>query len=157
MDDFGPSVYSLGKLYALAERALPAVLGTPERKKLACEAPMASIAEIMRLLMDNRVMTLRMDHQIAELLDNVDMDTPQHIPMDLQGRWWAGYYAGKPAPDHGLTAMRKYAKLTQTEAADKIGVMQKDISRWERGEYQPSAESLKKLAEAYSCRIDDLI
>ena len=51
---------------------------------------------------------------------------------------------------------RKKLNLSQAELAEKVDCTQKDISRWEKGEFSPSAENLKKLAEALDCRIDDL-
>lgn len=56
-----------------------------------------------------------------------------------------------------LCIIRKQNKLKQSEVAEKIGVTQKDISRWETGAVTPSIESLKKLAAVYGVKLDDLI
>lgn len=55
-----------------------------------------------------------------------------------------------------LRAARKAAGLTQVELAEKVGCMQKDISRWENGRPM-TAETLKKLANALGCGMDDLV
>ncbi len=56
-----------------------------------------------------------------------------------------------------LETLRKSKDLTQSDLAAKIGVYQKDISRWENGARTPDIESLKKLAAALDCKIDDLV
>lgn len=58
---------------------------------------------------------------------------------------------------HPLKKQRKKLKLTQEELAEKIGVTQKDISRWENYMHKPSQENLQKLAEALDCTVDDII
>jgi transcriptional regulator with XRE-family HTH domain len=45
-------------------------------------------------------------------------------------------------------ALRKKAKLTQAQLADKVGVEQPTIGRWEKGERKPDLEDLDKLAVA---------
>lgn len=55
-----------------------------------------------------------------------------------------------------MKAARLAVGLTQKELAERIGCKQKDISRWESG--RPlMAETLKKIASALCCRMDDLI
>lgn len=56
-----------------------------------------------------------------------------------------------------LRIIRKQNWLKQSEVAAKIGVTQKDISRWETGAVTPSVESLKKLAAVYGVTVDELI
>lgn len=55
-----------------------------------------------------------------------------------------------------LRAARKAAGLTQVELAEKVGCKQKDISRWENGRPM-TAETLKKIANALGCSMDDLV
>lgn len=55
-----------------------------------------------------------------------------------------------------LKAARKAAGMTQAELAEKAGVLQKDVSRWENG-LEPRALTLKKLAQALGCSMDDLV
>ena len=57
-----------------------------------------------------------------------------------------------------MKAARVNAKLTQVEAAKKIGVTQNTIYRWEKGEIAPSFRHMHKICNAYnldSC--DDII
>lgn len=56
-----------------------------------------------------------------------------------------------------LRAARKAAGLSQVELAQIVGCTQKDISRWENCEREPMASSLKKLAQALGCSMDDLV
>ena len=60
-------------------------------------------------------------------------------------------------PTTKLETLRKSKGITQSDLADKIGAYQKDISRWETGARTPDIESLKKLAVALDCKIDDLV
>lgn len=56
-----------------------------------------------------------------------------------------------------IKKMREKRNLTQKQLAELLGVKQSNISRWEAGTYQPNATTLKKMADALNCRIDDLI
>lgn len=56
-----------------------------------------------------------------------------------------------------LKAARLAAGLSQYQLAEKVGCSQHHISRWENGERGPSAKSLKKLANALGCKMEDLI
>ena len=56
-----------------------------------------------------------------------------------------------------LKILRVMARLTQAEAAEKVGVNQATISDWERGNYKPGAASISKLAFAYNVDISDVL
>lgn len=56
-----------------------------------------------------------------------------------------------------IKSARKNAGLTQKQLADAIGVYQKDISRWEKGERTPAAESIKELCQTLHVSADDLL
>lgn len=56
-----------------------------------------------------------------------------------------------------LKAARKAAGLTQGELAERVGCAQKDISRWENEVREPTATSLRRLADALHCLIDDIV
>lgn len=56
-----------------------------------------------------------------------------------------------------IKQIRLSKNLTQQQLAEKIGVNQKDISRWETGERNPKLDKLKLIAEALECKLDDLI
>lgn len=55
-----------------------------------------------------------------------------------------------------LRAARLAAGLTQTQLAELVGCHQKDVARWEGGR-EPKALTLKKLAQALGCSMDDLV
>lgn len=48
-----------------------------------------------------------------------------------------------------LTEMRKQAKLSQQDLADKLFVSRSTVSRWENGELTPSIANLKEMAKLY--------
>lgn len=52
---------------------------------------------------------------------------------------------------------RKKAKVTQVEMAEKLGVYQKDISRWENGEYTPSLETFAEICRILNASADELL
>lgn len=56
-----------------------------------------------------------------------------------------------------LRAARLAAHLTQQQAAERISLPRQNIDRWERGIYKPKIDNLKLLAEAYGCKLEDLI
>ena len=55
-----------------------------------------------------------------------------------------------------LKRARKAAGLDQRQLAEMVGCTQVDISRWEAGR-EPKASTLKKLAQAIGCDMEDLI
>lgn len=56
-----------------------------------------------------------------------------------------------------LKAARANAKLTQREAAEKIGVTVDTISNWERGKSFPNAIQIRRLELVYGVPYDALI
>ncbi len=55
-----------------------------------------------------------------------------------------------------LLKLRKNAKLTQVELAEKFNYSDKSVSKWEKGESMPSVEVLKELANFYGTTLDAL-
>ena len=55
-----------------------------------------------------------------------------------------------------IRALRENAELTQAELAERVGVSEKVVSKWECGETKPSAEILPALADAFGISIDAL-
>lgn len=47
--------------------------------------------------------------------------------------------------------------MTQKEAAEAAGVSQGTVSKWEAGAEQPDYPSFYKLAEAYGCKMSELL
>lgn len=52
---------------------------------------------------------------------------------------------------------REKAQLTQMELANRIGVSQKAVAKWEVGKGFPKASNLLKLSDALNCSIDELL
>ena len=99
-----------------------------------------------------------LDRQIAEAYSEitwVDDMLPEPVqPLEVQGSWQIGYYharAGQPlgsrADPLDIEGRRRVKKLSQSQLAELVGVTQAQISRWEKGQAQPSEENRKKLIE----------
>ena len=56
-----------------------------------------------------------------------------------------------------LAQLRKEHKLTQAELAEKLGVTNKTVSRWETGNYMPPVEILVELSEFYGLSINEIL
>ena len=56
-----------------------------------------------------------------------------------------------------LAALRKDAGMTQQEAADRLGVSNKTISKWENGGGLPDITVLPALAELYGVTVDEIL
>lgn len=125
-------------------------------------APMRPYTSLARVLQDarrERVLTQELDDQIGEALDEVtSIDPPvdggveRVQPLEVQGSWELGYYAGKrgrPLAKEAfdIAAARRAKKLTQAKLAEIMEVDRAMISRWESGKVQPNAENLRRLKE----------
>lgn len=56
-----------------------------------------------------------------------------------------------------LAELRKEQGLTQEQLGQQIGVTNKTVSRWEKGNYLPPAEMLKALSDFYGLSINELL
>ena len=56
-----------------------------------------------------------------------------------------------------LANLRKQAKMTQQELAEKLNYTDKAVSKWERGEALPDILVLKQLADMYGVNVDDFL
>ena len=56
-----------------------------------------------------------------------------------------------------LKAARLAAGLTQAQLAERLGIQQTSIARYESGTREPLASTLKQLALALNCAMEDLI
>ena len=56
-----------------------------------------------------------------------------------------------------LKAARTNAGLTQKEAADSLGVSNKTVGKWEKGESFPGANVIPKICDLYGASYDDII
>lgn len=56
-----------------------------------------------------------------------------------------------------IVSLRKEKGLTQLELAEKMGVTDKAVSKWERDLSCPDINSLPKLAEIFEISVDELM
>ena len=56
-----------------------------------------------------------------------------------------------------INELRKENNLTQKQLAEKVGCNQSMIARWEKGECEPTAGAILKLAEVFGCTTDYLL
>lgn len=56
-----------------------------------------------------------------------------------------------------LYELRKEKNLTQNEVADKLGVTNKAVSKWETGETFPDTAQLVPLADLFGVTVDELL
>ena len=56
-----------------------------------------------------------------------------------------------------LKTLRKEKGMTQLELAEKMGVTDKAVSKWERDLSCPDVSSIPKLAEIFSISVDELM
>ena len=56
-----------------------------------------------------------------------------------------------------LKEVRISRGLTQTELANKLGIAQQVISRYERGNFMPQLDNAKIIADALNVTVDELI
>lgn len=56
-----------------------------------------------------------------------------------------------------LKAARINARLTQVEAAERIGVTKETIINWEKSKSEPKLKQVKRLAEIYNIPVELLI
>lgn len=55
-----------------------------------------------------------------------------------------------------MRAARVNARLTQKQAAKKIGVSCDTVGLWERGKSYPSTKHIPKIEETYGVKYDDI-
>lgn len=56
-----------------------------------------------------------------------------------------------------IRTLRKSQKLSQESLGRLIGVAKTRISEWETGKVIPLSSTLKKIADALKCNVNDLI
>ena len=56
-----------------------------------------------------------------------------------------------------IASLRKESGLTQSELAEKMGVTDKAVSKWERDVCCPDVSTIPKLSELFEVSVDDLM
>lgn len=129
---------------------------------LAAARPYTANARVISDAHRLGLLTGDLDRQVGEALCEItSIDPPmeggseKYQPLEIQGAWQMGYYAGKgkrplTPVEFDIAAARKAKKLTQAQLAEQMGVDQALISRWESGKVSPHKENLAKLKELLS-------
>ena len=132
---------------------------SPNNIAFASARPYYGNAQIITAAHRDRVITPELDAQLAEALSEIDsVEIPMQggsekvQPLELQGTWHLGYYAGmskRPlaAEAFDIEAARRAKGMTQKQLAAALGVDQPTISRWESGRISPNKNSLSKIKE----------
>ena len=66
------------------------------------------------------------------------------------------FYKNQETPQNNVAAVRKAAKINQSELADAIGVTRQTIIAIEKGNYTPSIVLVLKLSKTLNTRIEEL-
>ena len=56
-----------------------------------------------------------------------------------------------------IIEMRKKAKLSQEQLAEKLDVTRQTISNWENGKFYPDIDALVKISKCFNISLDDLL
>ena len=56
-----------------------------------------------------------------------------------------------------IARLRNQLGISQTELAERLGLYQKAVSRWENNELVPDGYDLIRLAEGLGCTVEELI
>lgn len=56
-----------------------------------------------------------------------------------------------------LYQLRRSAKLSQEQLAEKVGVSRQSISKWENSESYPEMDNIMKLCKIFHCKINNLV
>ena len=56
-----------------------------------------------------------------------------------------------------IIEMRKNAKLSQEQLAEKLDVTRQTISNWENGKFYPDIDALVKISKCFHISLDDLL
>ena len=59
--------------------------------------------------------------------------------------------------ESNLKKLRKSAKLTQEQVAEKLNVSRQSVAKWESGDALPDIDNCIMLAKLYNVTIDDLV
>ncbi|MBQ6164802.1 MAG: transcriptional regulator [Clostridia bacterium] len=143
---------ALGYIYGLVSAKMPEEYDRSGAKYTqAMQYPFVGFGQITAWGHKYRVITQEMNDMIADI--STDIDTipegsmaEQFLPLEQQSIWMLAYYAGlNGKPYFDIARAREQAGMSQEELAEKLGVPQSSVSRWESGKVQPRAETLDKI------------
>ena len=120
----------------------------------AAQRPYYGFTKVISAAHTKHIINEESNRQIAEAIDEISYDSEKHImdfqPLEKQGCWYLGYYAGKAGSplskdNFDIAAARKAKGMTQVQLADALGVYQTVISRWENGKAFPNTDHINQL------------
>ncbi len=117
----------------------------------AMRDPLAGFALIhRRAIVQHREITD--DPKVKRAVDAISGIGGDAVTDAQQGVWILGFYAGEGGKDYipsnfSIAQFREAKNLTQAGLADKLGVEQSTVARWESGAAKPSKENLQKLVD----------
>lgn len=124
---------------------------------MAAQRPYTANARIISEAHQRRILKGDLDAQVGEALCEIDsIDPPMEggsekvQPLEIQGSWQFGYFAGRGKRHlaevaFDISAARRAKKMTQAQLAEAMGVDQAVISRWESGKVSPNKQNLLRL------------
>ncbi len=125
-----------------------------------CSRPISGLAQILATARREHVLDDDLNQEIGMALCEItDVDdqiqsgeTEKVQPLELQGSWQLGYYAGKsgrplPEPYFDIAKARNAKGMTQQQLADLMGVDQPLVSRWEQHLVKPNEKNMERLKE----------
>ena len=59
--------------------------------------------------------------------------------------------------NENLKYLRKEAKLTQEQLAEKLNVSRQAVTKWESGQSLPDIQNLKEMADMFGVTMDALV
>lgn len=126
---------------------------------LAAPRPYSANARVIADAHRLRILSGELDRQIGEALCEIEnIEAPivggseKVQPLEIQGSWQLGYYGGQAKRplvlwDFDIAAARKSKGITQAQLAEKMGVDQALVSRWESGKVHPNQENKQRLKD----------
>ena len=151
---------ALGYVYGTAAALLPDWDRSGDKFRQAGERPFTGMGLILAEAHRRRVMTREIDEIIGKALEDVTPEAAEaaasqvpepFLPMPLRGVWQLGYYAAQSGkPYYDITARREEAGMTQAQLAERLGVPQSTISRWESGKVRPRTDMMARIKTAIS-------
>lgn len=159
---FGEQLYVLGRLFRILMDSARQRGANSSELENASHNPMAGIGYAYNLVIKLHKLNRDLENKVSALFEDIEpeeLDFRQSPSLELQNSFMLGYEKGARGllDKSKIADARKKAGITQSQLAEKIGVQQKDISRWENGIVIPSAQRLKQIAETLDCSIDELI
>lgn len=107
--------------------------------------------------LDDQGLELCEGDTLGDIQQNYGPYDPENVCVirDASGDPFEVWFAAKVVSP--IARARKAAGLTQQELADKLGVIQQQVAKWEAAGANPQTKTLKRIADALGCSIDDLI